>query len=540
MKMKHFAILPLAAMVLLFGCAKDNTINGGNDYPAGEKTYASFSFNLGTKSKALTDFDPNPQVENATNEAKIGDGDLYILVFNATTKALEYKAAVEGTTHTALLTSGQKKIFVLANLGATNNNVFVHSNLQTIDTGDLSSDGVATTYANLEVGTTTLNDFYTIAFNAGTPQAHGIAKDANGRTFSVIPLYTLVNPGTLGLPMSNHNGYNFTLKPGVTEFDATYGGTTPVLSGEETYNRFKVELDYMGAKARLIADIDAINDKQEGVAVISNPEYTVKNLAKYTSLVQNWIAGTGMSIYHNMDFSSVSDYAAFVDQASTANVVPASAAVAATPYIYVPENTNSNLLRGQSSFYALKVTYKPQYIVTGLYFNNLTDNVEFGGTDYDNLGATANAPSMYGSASAPAGQTYVYAPSAIEGAPAGFYESEYLLAEAVWMSINHKDIYAEKDYPADILDLVAGKYKKYTDAQSWYRIDIGTGSGAATKYGVLRGNAYTATVNNITGPGEPEEKDLFEKPTDPVLARTYINVTIVAKGWTPQTQEIDL
>lgn len=546
MKMKHFAILPLAAAVLLFGCSKDNS-NGGKGIPEGEKTYATFNFNLGAKAKGYVDFEPTPQTEDATNEALIGTGDLYILVFNATNKALEYKARVEGNTHTALLTSGQKKIFVLANIAN------VEGKLQTVDMSDLSADGAAATYAGLTEGTTTLDDFYKIAFNAGTPQAHDINKynyvddeDNVERTFSVIPLYTLVDEGTLGLPMSNHNGNIFTLKPGITEDLAN----TPISDvadiptyGTEQYNRFKVELDYMGAKARLIADMDAINAKQD-IAYIDYPRYTVKNLAKFTSLVQNYVAAP-QSIYHNMNFALVSNYAAFVDQASTAsaNVWPATNVDGDDcPYIYVPENTNANLLRGQSSFYALNVTYKPNNIVTKVKFNKLTDNVDVIETQsYDNIYNIANAASE--GATEYIGDVYVYVPVAIEGIPAGFYQSAELLTEAVWMSKYGMDINDPAStyvYEDAHNALVSGKYKSFVNAQSWYRIDIGVGSGSATKYGVLRGNAYTATVNNITGPGVPTEKELFEEPQDPVLARTYINVTIVAKGWSYKTQGIDL
>ena len=85
-------------------------------------------------------------------------------------------------------------------------------------------------------------------------------------------------------------------------------------------------------------------------------------------------------------------------------------------------------------------------------------------------------------------------------------------------------------------------YLVFTDAQSWYRLDIGARAVGETNtnYGVLRGKAYTAAITNITGPGLPNEEDLFEEPEKPVDAKTYINVTIEAKGWEAIYQWQDL
>lgn len=525
MKLNKIFTAALAATILFASCAKDNgTNNPGNGQEIDSPTYATFSFNLSNGTRAVGEFEPTPQTEAQTNEKKIGTGDLYILVFNATTKALEYKSEVTNAKHTALLTAGQKKIFVLANIGAEGAAANVQANLKTVDPATLAASSTAATVASsLTVNTSTLDDLYKIAFDAGTPQAYDVVKTGS-RTFSVAPLYTLVNAGTLGLPMSNNNAATFTLNANVTKENAELAGT-PVENGQETYNRFKIVLDYMGAKARMVANPSGFS---QTLADISNLKYTVKNLAKYTSLIQNVPAGVPQSIYHNLVYSSPTQatFQAHVDQASTANVDVAASATAA-PYIYVPENTHATLLRGQSSFFALNVTYKPKAIVNTVDFDLLENKVKCTEVkSYDDLSIGTG--------------TYIYSTEVVHGISVDFFRSARVFADAVWMSKNQKPISDGSYSTTDADALVAGKYKTFTNAQSWYRMDIGEGVGVNTIYGVLRGNAYTATVNNITGPGEAKEEDLFEKPEDPVSARTYINVTIEAKDWRPAVQSGDL
>jgi hypothetical protein len=390
------------------------------------------------------------------------------------------------------------------------------------------------TFADLVEGSTgfTLARFLEVAFDAGIPQEWDVDKDGQSRTFSVVPLHTIVQTGTLGFPMTNSNASVFTVNANVTEDQANtpIGGSAPT-SGSEQYNRFRIELDFLGAKARVIMNPATL---PQTIADISNPTYSVKNMAKYTSLVQRVVSGNPRSIYHTMTFTPADDpdsYAPHFDQASS-TTLPVLANAATTPtYIYVPENTNTELLRGQAPFYAKNVTYKPRNIVSAIAYNPLITQpprINFTRDAYD---AVVVAPL----------NSYVYV-TEDAGLPGGvtdrFFLNARLLADAVWMAVNDQPLGgAYTEAAADAL--VAGKYKTFEDAQSWYRFDIGVGQSPNIDFGVLRGNAYTATVSNITGPGEPGEGDLFEDPEIPVETRTYINVEITAKGWAYKEQIVE-
>ncbi|MCL2561375.1 MAG: fimbria major subunit [Rikenellaceae bacterium] len=529
--MKKF-LFSAVAMAMAFGmlsCTQEREAgeNGKGNETTGS-TAVSFSFNLPSATRAPIDFEPDGQAENNAQEVMFGAGDLTILIFN-NAGILEKKAEITSSTYTTLLSAGQKTIFVLANLGTAANHAL--PNLKKVNTATLVPSVDQFTLADLVEGSTTftLTNFLAVAFDAGTPQAYDVNK-AGARTFSVVPLHTLVAAGTRGLPMSNSNASVFTVNANVTEDQANTPGT-PVLSGSEQYNRFKIELDFLGAKARVIMNPATL---PQTIADISQPTYSVKNLAKYTSLVQRVVSGNPRSIYHTMTFTPAGDPVAYTphfDQASSITQ-PVLANPATTPtYIYVPENTNTVLLRGQSSFYAMNVTYKPRNIVSAIAYNTLITEpprIDFTRGAYDAVVITpANS------------YVYVTEDAGIHGITDRFFRTARLLADAVWMAANDLPI-THGSYSASAADaLVAGKYKTFVDAQSWYRFDIGVGAAPNTVFGVLRGNAYTATVTNLTGPGEPTEGDLFEEPEIPVETRTYINVEITAKGWAVREQIVE-
>ena len=532
---KLFLFAALAAMTIV-SCTKEVITDG--EVLDGDGTYATFAFNLaGPSGKAAADFEPIAVTEGDVLDAVIGVGDLYILVFN-NMGALEYFSAVSANPHTALVSAGSgKRIFVLANMGsATAKQTGAFSALPLNAQGGLVADAMGTpivgaTIADIQsafLGSGySYAEFMALAFSAGTPQAHNVAK-TGARTFSVVPLSGRVggSPTAFGLPMSNTNEVLYTFAPNITD-DATGAGDTTVPaspSGTNAKNRFSVQLKYLGAKARLVVNPASFS---QTTAEITAPLYSIKNLAKYTSLIQNIVAGNPRSIYYGHAWGGT--YINDIDQASTVSLTPATAANAG--FVYVPENNNSGSLpRGQSSFYALNVTYKPYNVVSAVVFNPLTQKADLTTSSY-----TAQGLSAY---------VYVTDVAVLGDMTTPFFATPLLLAQAYWMNDNGKNItdasYASSGGDAAALALIAGKYKAYANAQSWYRLDIGSGTGSSTQYGVLRGNAYTATVNNITGPGEPSEGALFDDPDAPVVARTYINVTINTAVWTPVTQSGEL
>ena len=566
--MKKIFMAAMAA-AMFFSCTSENLNSENGNPPDGKPgpvvvegipTYATFNFNLATSnSKAYADFNPLEIVADDVEDSKIGTGDLFLLIFNST-NALEYANVVTNNTHTCLLTSGVKKIFVISNLGA-NDSDHVLGNLVKTDASLIpANEDASFSFSNMMGGNSNgigQPGFYALAFNAGTPQKFDNPK-TGARTFNVDPLSTRANPGTLGLAMSNTTAYSFVLMPDVSydEANGTVGLVQREEFGSELYNRFLVKLYFLGAKGRLVANIPGMN---QTTAVITDPTYTIKNLAKYTSLVQQATADAmgaislRKSIYHEKVWGSgtpvQADFDPHIDQASNAVADVELAASVLVPFIFVPENTHAApLLRGQSSFYALNVTYKPNYIVWDIFFNSTPSqmkvNIKAGGiATYDALDTAGDL--MLDSSSDP---QYVYVEkSAVIPDSIRFFNDLQTYADWLWMTANELDItdasYLATDAMALLLAAAAGSdpdevYKVFTNAQSWYRIDMGEGTTPNVAYGVLRGHAYTATVSNITGPGEPEEADLFTDPDQPVEITTNIHVTIQPAEWIPVDQEI--
>ena len=566
---KLFVAAAAIAVMAMFSCSKEIDENNGQEGPtSGLKAgtgFASFTFHLPDGSRATTEYEPKLVAVNDVNDGKIGFADLYMLVFdmNGTDGVLEYAAPVTSNPLTKLLRAGNKKIFVLANIGTPSNTANLQANLKTVVPSTLAPSATVAPFSSLVEGTTTYGEFSRIAFDAGTPQSWTVIKASTVRSYNLDPLSTRISEGTLGLPMSNSNANTFVLTANVSELDAANPSNgTPVANGSQQYNRFRINLDYLGAKGRLAMNQAASTFDGDESADITNPKYSIKNLAKYTSLVQNVVGGTPQSIYHSLlpfvEGVNVpqSEFDKHVDQASTVmRTVPTTAG----DFIFVPENTSSALRRGQSSFYAINITYKPMFIVTEASWNNTQVNsnkIAAVTKKWDNAvaGGVANPGGLDG------GNKYIYDPVGIvdqDGKLCNYFANLRVFADMKWMSVNFKSL-TDPSYSTSAAYALLGSDpgtgfvftpngentpRVFVDAQSWYRIDIGeTLSATQTKYGVLRGNAYTATITNISGPGVPTEGELFtgigedDGPEDPVDALTFINVTIEVNNWNPIIQ----
>jgi hypothetical protein len=194
------------------------------------------------------------------------------------------------------------------------------------------------------------------------------------------------------------------------------------------------------------------------------------------------------------------------------------------------------------------MTYKPQQIVRSGEYNALAGLIAFPtpGT-WDVL---AGVPEASGGLAG--GNQYIYYPAGIPGvsnsasvsAPpftAHFFANARLFADALWS--------AKYNLPAGVapwtafladaeMDLLVEDYDYlvFTDARSFYRLDIGSGVDDNTDFGVIRSRAYSAKITNVAGPGYPKEEDLFREPEVPVAARTYMNISIQAAQWIDITQ----
>lgn len=518
--MKKIFVMALAAFTAM-SCAKDSgsVVNNGGDEQGG-KTHVHFTFKLdsgtGHNTRAAGDYDPEDELYTSdADDAKFLPEDMEMLVFNAETGALEQKVAVTGTNMSLVLTAGKKKFFVFANTANLADNVTPAGTNTFTDRFDA-----------LTAGTSVLANVYAKAFSysAGVPQANGVPdKSADARTFSLANLHTRILDGTKGIPMSSTDKETYTVKGNVTAAEAATGPD----------NNFTIELYYMLAKARMEMGANTLDTKADGTT-LSDPFFAVKNLATNTSYIQKW--GVGAESYYHNDFdgtTAAATYPLHFDGSATVNV-----SFSTTPgdYVYVPENTSKLLYRGQSSYYAVKLTWKPGKVATAVAFDP-NDVIRF--SDYKKLGMD---PAETGSLDYIYVHTNIPLTSAV--IPAGTYITDVAtFKKALWIADNNAAWVGDQDSldEADALyTAAANNFYGFKDATSWYRLDLGEGTGSATKYGVLRGHKYTATINNITGPGKPKEIDLDDDPTTPVVVNTFIDATIVAKGWVAVTQGGDL
>ena len=108
------------------------------------------------------------------------------------------------------------------------------------------------------------------------------------------------------------------------------------------------------------------------------------------------------------------------------------------------------------------------------------------------------------------------------------------------------------DFSATSGVIARGKaVKYYYQSTCYYDVLINHDSGITTpmalgRYGVVRNNWYTLTINSVSGPGTPWIPDPTdpEDPTDPGspddLGQAYLSVSITVKPWTTWNQGVDL
>ncbi|MDH6321727.1 hypothetical protein M2463_003767 [Parabacteroides sp. PH5-13] len=475
-----------------------------------EATYATFLLNL-NETKATT-YDPSSSGSAAENDANDGDlsySDVRLLIFDSQTKALEINEVFTDARKTVLVQAGNKKIFTIANtMGA----------LKTACWDKLDA-------TNFAPGSKTIEDFYAIVYDAGTPQALGAALPTT-RSFNFEPLHKHAR-STKGLPASNSNAIEYELNPNIERDEAHNGALvdeTNATPGKSATNSFKISLTYMIAKARLYLGDTEANLTTNGDAV-SNITYTIRNLARKTNFVQNVVAGVARSYYYS-DYTINTTASEFLQDFDMASAMQTTAiTTTAGNYLYVPENNNQLLRRGQSSHFVIKATFKPGQVITDATYT--TSGIKYTTTDLDNSGSL----------------DYVYTVAeVIEGMPAGMYYTDLAtLQKAAWLYKNNAEWkntaaqIAEAEALVDATDekTAGGElYYQFFNAESWYRLDLGESTtGSNLKPGVLRGKAYNAKINSITGPGVPGEGEVEKDPEQPVVSMTYISATIEVKAW---------
>lgn len=504
---KTINLFLMAAIVAAgFTACSDEVDSGGKGQidENGTPTYATFSLNSLKQTRAYELVEAPDST--ATADSKIDPTDLVILIYKSNSGILEKKVQMTSTETTVLVTSGKKKIYVVANYKEMNT----------------APNDIVSVIDGLSEGTSKMDDLLALKFDA---------NEANQDDFDFSMLHTRTTEG--GLPATNDNSIEYDLKSNIRSEEAAAG--TPVDNGDSPTNTFKIRLNFMLAKANLYLDNNVEKAGSSSEPGISDVSYTIRNLARYTNIIRKGSGKSVQSYYFNYQYpvvppSTEPQQSAFDGDFDYTTVIDKVAAkTEPTTYYYVPENNHNMLLRGQSSYFAIKAIFKPNKVVKSVIYNELTKKLEI---ETDQL---ANIPVYEGEAPL----DYVYTLKEYEGIPAGTYFKHFkLLQIAAWSGENHKKWTntPEQQAEADILVPVSNvntDFYQFKEAQSYYRLDIGEDlTGNSLEPGVLRGNYYKVKIGSITGPGYPEEEDLTNKPWEPIVANTYLHATIEPAEWT--------
>jgi len=549
MKLK-FLVAAFAAVTMFTFCAEkpiDPNGDGTNPELTG-KTAATFVLNV-PQTRAGDDYEPNPDAPLLDADAQIINvNDLRLLIFDVD-GTLECNEAFNNgdTRKTVMVTAGQKKIFVLANMGS------------------MVTDPVM---SGLTVGTVCYSSFLAATFEAGVPQ--NSTQRLLTRSFKIEALHTR-SSSTTGLPATSNDEYTYTLKSGVTQAQAESGTPAGPGTTSETYNRFKLDLFFMLSKARVYTNVTQHLEGAVVKAKISDLKYGIHNLARFTYVTGHIVGGAYQSYYWGKTFTSVpwsgagiTNYEYHFDVADKASITIPISTTATGPFHYVTENNNTGLTLGQAAYYAVNGDYRPTEVVSAVgYEPTSSPKLQLTVTDL-----TASP------------FDYVLLRKDFTGPGAGtntggtiqagtYFASLALLQQAIWLCEYSTNVTggswigdATQIGQANALLTTLGgappttmpepklvtptpPYAYYpfsaADGRNWWRLSIGeTPTTGSTKFGVVRGKKYTAKITNITGAGVPYEWMLDIDPEDPVDAETYVSVEVEIHEWTPADQEGEL
>lgn len=427
--------------------------------------------------------------------------DYIVMIFNATTKVLEYSEAVDVPDNSQsappakkiLSTPGEKRMYVFGNVKS-----------------------------NTEI------------YNKINPDVF-VPKSSNSTLDVLLDMKyagLLVNlvPSS-GYVMANTDSESSVrFLPNITSTDATGGND---FTFTLTNMASKVGIAYGSASTLVVGSIGEITELK----------YVLRNIAKESFLIQK---SPIQGCYYDWTPVDKTDAGAWavnfkVPAWNLTNnggipiaVVPADVdpddvnKLFAAKWSLASENVNANPTIGNSTYAAIRGTFTPKEIVDAASWNALTNKV--------------NLTSVSGSANTTFVRILV---NTFTDVPEGvFFKTAALAKEALAMATHKKAETTEEQQNAFIEGV---HFLTYTDGYCWYRMNIGSGVGNKTTVGVERGKSYSATINNITGVGQNSEEKLDgsdpsggNTPELPLDQNTYLDVTILAKGWDEISQSGDL
>ena len=538
MKVNKLLLAAFAAVAVLASCSKEDGVNSktsGADVPEGIPTYANFSFDVeGADTKAAVAL-PAEGSEAATIS------DIRVLIFKntASSTVCEVNKLVNAQSSSAiLLTSGVKKIFVIANAAT-----------QTAINSALDETIVIP-------GTTTLNDFYTSLsqFKLGAVTSPFNTTALNN--LSLLSLLTTADKMVYSNAADTKSTY--TLAPSVSA--STANSATASGNQADDGNHFQIKVKRVVAKAKVVYESTLLSgaDKLKAGGTSAEPDgllqdfsYSIRNVRRYTYLVQQFRGGDEVdptapiapAILVPYDAVTSADLA-FADYrpylysqsgepngdlkyAYGTNNLKVKNDAGAVAY-YMPENINGTARWGNTTWAPIQATFLPQankYVATATY-----DNVGGNNRFTIILGTTAitSPTTLYrtkiGGTNLPVGSIFVNKTQAYQAAYSLKFPDKLYSEDATdFADFSDED----KNRVQEVLDT-------YNAGVCYYQLFFGEGDNSVPgglTTGVKRNYSYTAVIKKFAGIGTPEE-DGGTDPGTPLETSTNVNVTIEVMPWT--------
>ena len=504
----RFFMAAFAAVGLMASCSSEvvNPGQGDNNLPVieGASTFATFSFSVkqapSSKAASVTDASIPYTTESAVK-------DIRLIIFktgaSTTCEVNEmYKSGETGfddkLSKTVVLTSGTKKIFVVANA-------------EGLGTGHELSE------SKVVPGTTTLAEFYDIMKDLGTGTTPVTALDL-----------AKITSDANGYIMSNaiNADCQKVLVGGITESDSR--GAT---AGDETKNNFSFNIQRVVSKGKVVyTDLntaDGMGKLMDG----NNIKYGIRNVNRSVYFFQKFssdavVAGAfpRSPYYNTMDSWTMteledlskfapyyySDYALDMVMSPVGNLDAANS-------VYFTENTNSVPRRGNNTYAAVEAVFMPKKdkYITAIVYQDFNDRfVPTLGTVDINSGVDLYLLKDVGSSQGLTANCLFTNMTAA-------YTAAWAVENPGQPTINMPISYIP---PADLL-------VKYTGGKCYYRLDFGEGTAPDITWGVKRNNMYRATISKFASIGEPALTDLDEDPEIPLGEKTHVTASITVLDW---------
>lgn len=569
MKMTKFmASIFTASLLTLAACTNDenDSIGGSGNSQEGVKTWARLDIKVGGPVTRAT------TVPAAGDDGKIHNINVYVFndagQFEATTDIATPEDS-HNTVHstTLALTSGRKKVYVVANLDP------------------------AWMPANVPATQTAFEALFHELCE--TPGRRNPAVTRVGDSFSDL---TGGEDGSKGVLMSNVlTGVYFTLNPGVSKEQASQASYDDPTAMEQN-NHLQVSLFRAPAKIQVSyddADVLTINSVTAGKPIAkldpASLRFAIRNLPKSTYMfLHNRENGflTPHYAFTNVN-SSEADFAAIFDDADPIDQQvklesenPVS--------VYVPENANQTPMVGNTTYAIIKATLRP---MKNVMINNIrvtgkapdfVATEEYDDTDYstntevippfftannkiftlpknismtdderreygfslllkDYLASNGKSPFLKTTESDPANegdvqnQKWVYYTCEAD-VPQGIYQIAKIRKH---VKNNDTGIF----YPEEVADI---RFLQYVDGAVHYRINIEDNEDGKTDsnnlyYSVMRNRFYKVKIRSVSAIGTASEDGSSSvDPTDPVNSKTYMQAHITVVPWTVVSQDADL